>query len=71
MGVCGHATVCRFCAGGCCGNSSVTSRLVTRTEPRAGIWVWSAVPNVAASSFTIHLNKAGAASTTVAWFIIN
>jgi hypothetical protein len=29
------------------------------------------MPNVAGSSFTIHLNKAVPANTMVAWFIVN
>jgi hypothetical protein len=37
----------------------------------AGVWVLSAVPSVAGSSFTIHLSKAVAAGTTVAWFVVN
>ncbi len=45
--------------------------LATLQQDRAGVWVRSAVPNVAGSSFTIHLNKAVAASTTVAWFVVN
>ena len=31
----------------------------------------SAVPNIAASSFTVHLSKAVSASTSVAWFVVN
>jgi hypothetical protein len=40
-------------------------------QDRSGVYVRSAVPNVAASSFTVHLNKAVAASTSVAWFVVN
>jgi hypothetical protein len=36
-----------------------------------GIYVRSAVPNVAGSSFTVNLSKAVTASATVAWFIVN
>jgi hypothetical protein len=45
--------------------------LATLQQDRAGVWVRSAVPNVAGNSFTIHLSKAAAASTTVAWFVVN
>jgi hypothetical protein len=45
--------------------------LATLQQDRAGVWVRSAVPNVAASSFTVHLSKAVSASTGVAWFILN
>jgi hypothetical protein len=45
--------------------------LATLQQDRAGVWVRSAVPNVAGSSFTIHLSTAVAASTTVAWFVVN
>jgi hypothetical protein len=34
-------------------------------------YVRSAAPNIAASSFTVHLNKAVAASTSAAWFVVN
>jgi hypothetical protein len=37
----------------------------------AGVWVRSAVPDVAHGSFTVHLNKAVTASTAVAWFVVN
>jgi len=37
----------------------------------AGVWVRAAVPNVTASSFTIHLNKTVASSTKVGWFVVN
>jgi len=63
------------------GQSSVTKTGVTLTgssllfatlqQNHSGVWVQSAVPDVAGSSFTVHLNKAVAASTTVAWFTIN
>ncbi len=45
--------------------------LASVQQDRAGVWVRSAVPNVVGSSFTIHLNKTVAASTTVAWFVVN
>jgi hypothetical protein len=63
------------------GESSVTKTGVTLAgssllfatlqQNHSGVWVQSAVPDVAGSSFTVHLNKAVAASTTVAWFTIN
>lgn len=37
---------------------------------RPGIYVRSAVPNVAADSFTIRLNAAVGSNTTVAWFLV-
>jgi hypothetical protein len=43
--------------------------LATLQQDRAGIWVRSAVPNVTASSFTVHLSKAVPARTRVAWFV--
>ncbi len=45
--------------------------LATLQENRTGVFVQSAVPDVAASSFTVHLSKAVPASTKVAWFIVN
>src|SRR5215472_14616978 len=45
--------------------------LATLQQDRAGVYVRSAVPNVTGSSFTIHLNKAVSASTSVAWFVVN
>ncbi len=63
------------------GKSSVTQTGVTLTssslifatlqQNHSGVWVQSAVPDVAGSSFTVHLNKAVTASTTVAWFTVN
>jgi len=45
--------------------------LATLQRDKAGLWVRSAVPNVAGSSFAVHLSKAPSASTKVAWFIVN
>ena len=45
--------------------------LATLRQDVAGVWVRSAVPNVAGSSFTVHLNTAVTASTKVAWFVAN
>jgi hypothetical protein len=63
------------------GNPAVTKTGVALTagslvlaalqENRAGVFIQSAVPDVAASSFTIHLNKPVTADTKVAWFIVN
>jgi hypothetical protein len=63
------------------GKSSVTKTGVTLTlsslifatlqQDHSGVWVRSAVPDVAGSSFTVHLSKAVTASTRVAWFTIN
>jgi hypothetical protein len=36
----------------------------------AGVWVQRVVPNVAGSSFTIHLNKTAPVTTRVAYFVI-
>lgn len=63
------------------GKSSVTKTGVTLTgsslifatlqQNHSGVWVQSAVPDVSGSSFTVHVNKAVTASTTVAWFVVN
>lgn len=45
--------------------------LATLQQDAAGVWIRSAVPNVAGNSFTVHLNKTAAASITVAWFVVN
>ena len=45
--------------------------LATLHENRAGVFIQSAVPDIAASSFTVHLNKSVTADTKVAWFIVN
>jgi acyl-coenzyme A thioesterase PaaI-like protein len=37
----------------------------------AGAAVRSAVPNVAGSSFTVHLAKAVSKAVTIGWFIVN
>lgn len=51
--------------------TSASLVLATLQQDRAGVWVRSAVPNIAASSFTVHLSKAVTASITVAWFVVN
>jgi hypothetical protein len=51
--------------------TSASLVLATVQQDRSGVWVRSAVPNVAASSFTIHLSKAVSASTRVAWFVLD
>jgi hypothetical protein len=42
-------------------------------QNRTGVFVRAAVPNVAAGSFTVYLNKVASTTvgTTVAWFIVN
>ena len=45
--------------------------LATAQQNVAGVWVESAVPDVADNSFTVHLNKSAPVSLTVAWFIVN
>jgi hypothetical protein len=45
--------------------------LATLQQDRSGVWVRSAVPNITASSFTIHLSKVVSSGTKVAWFIVN
>jgi hypothetical protein len=51
--------------------TSASLVLATLQKDASGVWVRSAVPNVAASSFTVHLSKAAPASTVVAWFVVN
>jgi hypothetical protein len=51
--------------------TSASLVLATLQQNRAGILVQAAVPNVAGSSFTVHLSKAVSASTKVAWFVVN
>jgi len=45
--------------------------LATLQQDKTGLYVRSAVPNVAGSSFTINLSKSVTASITVAWFVVN
>jgi hypothetical protein len=45
--------------------------LATLQQDHPGVWVRSAVPEVASGSFTIHLSRAVPANTKVAWFIVN
>jgi hypothetical protein len=51
--------------------TSASLVLATLQQDLAGVWIRSAVPDVAASSFTVHLSKAVPAPTKVAWFIVN
>ena len=51
--------------------TSASLVLATMQQDRAGVYVRSAVPNAATSSFTINLSKAVTASTSVAWFVVN
>jgi hypothetical protein len=45
--------------------------LAVLQQNRTGVYVQAAAPDVSASSFTVHLNKAVSSSTKVAWFIVN
>jgi hypothetical protein len=45
--------------------------LTTIQQDVPGVWVRAAVPDVAASSFTIILNKATNRDALVAWFVVN
>jgi hypothetical protein len=51
--------------------TSASLVLVTLQQDRPGVWVRSAVPNVTAQSFTVHLSKTVPARTRVAWFVVN
>jgi hypothetical protein len=51
--------------------TSLSLVLATLQQDHTGVYVRSAVPNPAASSFTIHLAKAVTVSTNVAWFVVN
>jgi hypothetical protein len=53
------------------GLSAASLVLATMQQDRPGVWVRSAVPNVAGNSFTISLNKAVTVATDVAWFVVN
>jgi hypothetical protein len=45
--------------------------LATLQQNHAGVYLAAAVPDAAAGSFTVHLNKAAPKAVKVAWFIIN
>jgi hypothetical protein len=51
--------------------TSLSLILATLQQDHAGVYVRSAVPNPAASSFTIYLSKEVTVSTSVAWFVVN
>ena len=51
--------------------TSASLVLATMQQDRTGVYVRSAVPNAAGSSFTVHLSKAVSASMSVAWFVVN
>jgi hypothetical protein len=51
--------------------TSASLVLAVLQSNRTGIYVRAVVPSVAGHSFTIYLNKAVAATTYVAWFILN
>jgi hypothetical protein len=50
-------------------SSLVLATIQTNNAP--GVYVQSAVPNVAGNYFTINLNQAVTKSVKVAWFILN
>jgi hypothetical protein len=51
--------------------TSASLVLATLQQDHDGVWIRSAVPDIAGHSFTVHLSKAAPARTKVAWFIIN
>jgi len=51
--------------------SSASLVLVTPQNDVSGVAVRSAVPDVAAGSFTVHLAKAVSKKVTVGWFVVN
>jgi len=51
--------------------TSASLVLATMQQDRTGVYVRSAVPNIAGSSFTVHLSKAVSVSMTLAWFVVN
>ena len=50
-------------------SSLVLATIQTNNAP--GVYVQSAVPNIAGDYFTINLNQAVTKSVKVAWFVIN
>jgi hypothetical protein len=44
--------------------------LATPTRYRSGHWVAAAVPNAAAGTITIHLNRKAAGAVSVAWIVL-
>ena len=51
--------------------TSASLVLATMQHNESGIWVQSAVPDAAAKSFTVHLNKQASNAIKVAWFVLN
>ena len=51
--------------------TSASLVLVTPQTDVPGVAVRSAVPNVAARSFTVHLAKAVTGKVTIGWFVVN
>jgi hypothetical protein len=54
-------------------NVALSFKSLVFTTPQknvGGVWIQSAVPNVAGSSVTIYLNKAVTVSYPIAWFIV-
>jgi hypothetical protein len=45
--------------------------LATLQQNLSGVYVRSAVPDIPASSFTVHLSKAVTTGAKVAWFVVN
>jgi hypothetical protein len=45
--------------------------LATLQQDHDGLWIRSAVPDVATNSFTVHLSKVAPVRVRVAWFIVN
>jgi hypothetical protein len=44
--------------------------IATLNQYRSGVWIAAAVPNVAADSITIYLNKKATAATKVSWVVL-
>lgn len=51
--------------------TSASLVLATLQQNLAGVYVRSAVPNTAGSSFSVHLSKAVSVSAKVAWLVVN
>jgi hypothetical protein len=50
--------------------TSASFVIATLNQYRSGVWIAAAVPNVAADSITIYLNKKATAATRVAWLVL-
>jgi hypothetical protein len=51
--------------------TSASLVLATLQQDHDGLWIRSAVPDIATNSFTVHLSKLAPARTKIAWFIVN